>query len=131
MTVPVARTHTAAIVAVLEAAGLTVGNGSGIGLTAPYVVVYSDSGAVDGPLGDRFADLDQTVILHSVGTGPEQAQWVADKARTALLGSTPTVTGRTVLYVDHADSQPLYRDDDVTPPLYLAVDTYTFSTTPA
>ena len=131
LTIPTGRTHTAGVIACLQAAGLTVGDSSGAGLTAPYTVVYGDMGALDGPLGDRFADLDQTLIVHGIGTGPEQAQWEADKARTALLSTAITVDARTVLYVQHTSSQPVERDDDVQPPLFYAVDTYTLSTTPA
>lgn len=131
LTIPTGRTHTAAVVATLEAVGLTVGDGSGKGLTAPYAVVYADLGGLDGPMGDRYADLDQTVFVHGVGTGPEQAQWVADKARVALLTTAITVTGRSVMCVEHVTSVPVQRDDDVTPPLYYSVDEYLLSTTPA
>lgn len=131
LTVPSGRTHTAGVIACLQTAGLTVGDASGVGLTAPYTVVYTDLGATDGPLGDRYADLDQTLIVHGVGTGPEQAQWEADKARVALLTTAITVDGRTVLYVEHTSSQSVQRDDDTQPPLFYAVDTYTLSTTPS
>jgi hypothetical protein len=137
LTIPAGQPHTAAAVATLEAAGLTVGNGSGNDpatgalYARPYVVVYGDLGALDGPLGDRFADLSQTLTVHGVGNGPEQAQWVADKARAALLTTPVTVAGRSTLYVSHTTSQPVQRDDDVQPPLFYEVDQYTLSTTPA
>ena len=139
LTVPSGREHVAAIIATLEAAGLTVGDASGKNpatgelYARPYVVVYGDLGALDGPMGDRFADLSQTVTLHGVGDGPEQAQWVGDKARVALLSDAVTVAGRATLYVAPITgaTQPVQRDDDVQPPLFYAVDQYTVATTPA
>lgn len=129
MTVPSGRDHTAAVVATLDAAGITAGNGSGAGLSGKYAVVYTDLGTLDGPIGDRFADLAQTIFVHSIGVGPDQAQWVADKSRTALLAGVD-VPGRAPLYLVHTSSQPVQRDDDVKPPVFYAVDVYTLSTTP-
>ena len=131
LTIPAAQPHTEAVLATLRTAGCTVGNGTGLGLTAPYSVLYADTGKLDGPIGDRFADLDQTLFVHGVGTGPEQAQWEADKARAALLGTAILVAGRTVMYVTHVISQPVQRDDAVQPPLFFTVDQYLLSTTPA
>ena len=131
LTVPLARTQTDAVIAALRAAQLSVGDGSGVGLTAPYVVVYADLGVLDGPMGDRFADLDQTVFVHGCGTTVEQAQWAADKARVTLLTGSLALDGRAVLYVDHVTSQPVQRDDDISPSVYFTVDQFTVSTTPA
>lgn len=131
MTVASGRVQTAAVIAALEAAGLTVGDGTGAGLTGKYAVVYADLGVPDGPMGDPYADLDQTVFVHGCGSTAEQAQWVADKARTALLGSPITVADRAVLYVDHNSSQPVARDDAISPAVFYAVDQYTVATTPA
>lgn len=129
MTIPSGRAHTAAVVAALDAAGISTGNGIGANLSGKYAVVYSDLGALDGPLGDRFADLEQTIFVHSVGVGPDQAQWVADKSRTTLLAGVD-VPGRARLNLVHTSSQPVQRDDDVKPPVFYAVDIYTLSTTP-
>jgi hypothetical protein len=130
-TIPEGQPHTEAVLATLRAAGVTVGNASGAGLTSPYCVLYTDVGALDGPLGDRFADLTQTLFVHGIGTGPEQAQWEADKARVALLTMPITVAGRAVLSITHVTSQPARRDDAVQPPLFYAVDQYRLATTPA
>ena len=131
LTVPSARTQTDAVIAALRAAQLSVGDGSGVGLTAPYVVVYADLGVLDGPMGDRFADMDQTVFVYGCGTTREQAQLVADKARTTLLAGV-TVPDRSLLYVDHVPtSQPIRRTDDISPSVFYTVDQYTVATTPA
>lgn len=131
LTVPSGYDHTEAVVAVLDAAGITTGNGTGKGLTVPYVVVYSDLGALDGPMGDRFADLDQALFVHGVGDGPEQAQVEADRARAVLLTNAIAVDGRAQLYLSHESSRPVDRDDSVAPPLFYAVDEYHLATTPA
>lgn len=130
LTVPSAREHTVAVVAALIGAGLTVGNGSGAGLTTPYAVVYADLGALDGPMGDRFADLAQTLTIHYIGAGPDQAQWVADKGRAALLAGV-NVPGRALLDVVCEPAGPVQRDDDVSPPLFLAIDLCRIATTPS
>lgn len=133
LTVPSGRVHTDGVIAALEAAGLSVGDGSGKGLTAPYCVVYTDLGDLDGPMGDRFADAEQHFFVHSIGLDRNGAQWEADKARVALLGTPITVEGREVMYVnpEPGGSLPVQRDDDIQPPLYYAVDEYVLATTPA
>lgn len=131
MTVASGRTQAAAVIALLESAGLAVGDGTATGITASkYAVVYADLGVPDGTLGDPFADLDQTVFVHGCGTTAEQAQWVADKARTALLGASLTITGRATLWITHNHSQPVQRDDQIMPGVFYTVDQYTVQTTP-
>ncbi|HET7386849.1 MAG TPA: hypothetical protein VFJ19_09340 [Nocardioidaceae bacterium] len=127
--IPQARPHTDALLAALRAAGLTVGDATGTGLTAPYSVLYTDEGSLDGSLGDRFSDLTMTAVLHSFGAGRQQAQWGVDKARAAVLAGV-SVPGRNTLYVTQLASQPVTEDTDVTPSLFLAIDVYRFATTP-
>jgi len=129
--VPEGRTHTDAAIACLEAAGLTVGDASGSNLAKPYLVIYGDQGTLDGPMGDRFADLNQTLTVHGVGDGPQQAQWVGDKARAALLSTPVDVTDRAVLYLTHLTTVPIQRDDSIQPPIFYTVDQYALATTPA
>jgi hypothetical protein len=86
---------------------------------------------MDGPLGDRYADLEQTAIFHGIGLSREQAAWVIKQARTLLLMTAVTVDGRRTLYINCRPASPVQRDEDVQPPLFYAVDEYTFATTPA
>jgi hypothetical protein len=130
LTVPTSRPVTIALLAALTDAGLTAAEGTGKGLTAPYSVLYPSSPDLDGPLGDRYADAEHTVMVHHVGAGPEQAEFQSDQVAAAWLPGL-TVTGRSVLYVDRTDSQPVQRDDDTSPPLYYVVDTYVVATTTA
>lgn len=121
---PSIYTPTAALVAWLEQADLTVGNHSGGGLTPPYVVVYvvpegEPSGPVDAP------DADGSIVwqLTSVGEGAEQALLTADRARSAVLGRTLVVPDRRFEPVRLVISSPsARRDEDVTPPVFYCVD---------
>lgn len=131
LTVPASRPVTAALKQALADAGLTVAEGTGKGLTAPFTVLYPSSPDLDGPIGDRYADADHAVMMHHVGTGPEQAEFQADKAAAVLLQPGLEVAGRTVMYVTREDSQPVQRDDDLDPPLYFITDTYVVATTPS
>lgn len=81
-----------------------------------FAVWYPDTGiqsAVhrnlvnDGPDELRFQ-------VTSVGVGPEQAMWVADRVSSLLLAGTPTVAGRRVWRTVEESSQPVRRDDDTT-----------------
>lgn len=124
--------HATALKAQLVAAGLSVGYGRApASASAPYVVLYPDSGTPEGTLGDRFCDLLMDFQVTAVGRMPEEAMYQADKARIALLGSVPTVTGRTVQPLWQRDSQPVLRDDDVTPPLFYATAQYQLRSEPA
>lgn len=130
LTVPTSRPVTAALLQALDDADLTAAEGTGEGLTAPYSVLYPSSPDLDGPIGDKYADAEHTVMVHHIGTGPEQAEWLADQVAAALLPGV-AVPGRDLLYVTREDSQPVQRDEDVKPPLYYVVDTYVVATTPA
>lgn len=93
---------------------------------AKYAVWYPDTGiksgfhrnlANDGPDELRFQ-------ITSVGTGPEQAIWVADHSSAALLNSVPpTVSGRRVWKTVEEGSQPVRRDDTSTG-LWFATSQY-------
>ena len=79
--------------------------------------------------GQSTADFGITV--HSVGTTPEQAQWVAERVYAQLLGARLTIPGRKARPVRAITSQPLQKDTDVSPPLFYCVDVFGLTTTPA
>ncbi|MEV4557200.1 hypothetical protein AB0K51_09395 [Kitasatospora sp. NPDC049285] len=60
------------------------------GNTIPYCVLYPLGGTSgDGPpFGDADGDARMIYQVTSIGTTAEQAEWMADKVRTALLGRT-------------------------------------------
>ena len=128
MATPTIREHTDAVVAALEAAGLTVGNASGHGLTPPYVVVYRISGTRDG---EAAAPEDRAELIYQltcVGAMAEAAEYVQDEAEMALRSLT--VAGRSVRVYVESDG-PVSRDDDLSPPLFYSTPRYRLWTTPA
>jgi hypothetical protein len=86
-----------------------------------YAVLYPDPGAVEQTSLTPDEGWVGYISVHGVGVGPEQALWVIDQIRSAVVGQTPTVTGRHVWRIWQEQSPPpLIRDDDKTPPLYVA-----------
>ncbi|MFF8769066.1 hypothetical protein [Kitasatospora sp. NPDC015120] len=59
------------------------------GNTIPYQVLYPLGGTSSGPpFGDQAGDGRMLYQLTSVGSTAEQAEWMADKGRAAVLGTT-------------------------------------------
>lgn len=82
----------------------------------PYAVCYPDGG-IKSSFHRSLTNDGPDELRHSwtsVGAGPEQAAWVADKVATALLAAIPAVTGRRVWRTVEEDTQPMRRDDDST-----------------
>ncbi len=128
-----ARTLTDGFVAALTAAGLAVGDGVGPkGVAPPFCVLYPLSGGiVDGPIDDPHGDVESVFQVTSVGVKREQAEWVADKARVAMLAARPTLTGRQVSWVDVDMLGGVQRDDDVQPAVYSVPERFRVWTVPA
>lgn len=134
------RTHTDAVIAAIQALGVTVGDGGGDAdgpmhkdLTLPYAVVYAlPSGAFEGSMDTKSLDAyaSPTVQVTFCGEGRSQAQWLQKKVRDALVGSRLAVDGR------HCDPIRLHtelapgRDTTVTPYIWWAIDQYRYSSTP-
>ena len=135
------RPLTAAIVATLTAAGLTVGRGEKptaggwqddcTTVFTPYVIVYSLGGELDGAIDYGAEDGTIRYQLSSVGATAEQAEWVADAARLALLAATVSVSGRRLGHVDFDDLGGTVRDDRQQPPLWQVAERFAVMTTPA
>lgn len=127
------RLHVDAFVAALEDADLTVGNHRAPDEPPPYVVVYLTAGGeVDGTMSGSDDDSDLRIQTTSVGSGVEQALWVTDKVRAALDGATLTVADRAVQRVRLLTaSSGVRRDEDVTPPVFYAVDVWGLRSFPA
>ena len=93
--------------------------------TTPYAVVY---GLDDSSAGTSLGDPEETTVnmfqVTSVGKTAEQAEWMAVKARTALLGWEPSVSGRVFGRVAKVGGRPAARDDSTQPPLFYAIDDY-------
>lgn len=94
-------------------------------LTFPYAVVYPVG---DTPGSTSVGDPTETVVYEfqvtTVGSTAEQAEWMQTQCRTALLGWTPTVTGRSFTPVNKASGLGTRRDDNVQPAQFYTVDRY-------
>lgn len=91
-----------------------------------YAVLYAAPGLRSsedlGRTADRLTDRWQVT---SVGTTPEQVDWVAVRCRDALVDEPFVVGGQQVAPVEHTSSSPVRRDDDIPGgELFYAVDTY-------
>lgn len=95
-----------------------------------YVTLFTNSGVREA---ERFTGAQltstQSFTVHSVGTTPDQAQFVAEKVFAQWLDWTPTVAGRVCRRVRHSSSQPVQLDADVSPPLYYCVDEFDVTST--
>jgi hypothetical protein len=117
------RAHTAAVLAALDAADVHAGLGSRPEAAAgKWAVVYPMGRAEAHSLSQPYDGFTYTVQVVSVGQGPEQAEWLADKVRATLLAPL-SISGRTWLAVEHA-AGTLQRDDAVNPPLYHVSETF-------
>ncbi|WP_033819786.1 hypothetical protein [Kitasatospora sp. MBT63] len=76
------------------------------GVTIPYCVLYPLGGTSSGPpFGDGDGDGRMLYQVTSIGTTAEQAEWMSDKVRVALLARTKTggyvtaipISGHTVI----------------------------------
>ena len=98
------RTHVDAVITRLEAeTGKQAGRAEAPSdETLPYMVVYPlPSAERDGDLKDYDSLQTWVFQITSLGGTAEQAEWMADQARTALVGTdTLTVTGRSIQRVE-------------------------------
>jgi hypothetical protein len=131
----VLRAHADAILARLASAApaLTVydtkvDDADGIPPT-PYLLVIFDGvpETVDRLSGVQWSGMCR-VQASAVGVSRREVQWAAEKARTALKGWVPVVTGRICAPVRRAASDGIFPDNDVTPPVLVGVDRYEFLT---
>lgn len=105
---------------------------NGAAVLPPYCVVYTNQGQREVErLNASQTRANFTFTIHSVGTSAEQAQAVAEKVYTQLLGFKPTIAGRNCWPVRAEMSQSVRMDKDVLPPVFYAVDEFTLSSTPA
>ncbi len=135
------RPHVDVVVTALKGSGLTVHRGIGPAdplTAAPYCVVYAGIATTDGPSANRFADVNAEVQVTSVGRTSEQAEWMADEAFAALIGSNLNPPpGRRWLCpgdpVEHVLTRPVIRDDDFGKgsPVFYAVQIFALPSTPA
>lgn len=130
------RTHSDALVAQIEAAGVVVGDAApptvaygwqgapGQSVFVPYAIVYPLTQSFDGGLGCPDADSDFEWQVTCVGESREQADWVRAKVDAALIGQTLTVSGRYVPRIRSSGGAGTRRDDTTQPPLFISTPRY-------
>lgn len=122
------RVVTDDVKAVLEAGGLTVGDGTGDGLTVPYVVLYPlgdgfDAPGFGGSLAKPWGQLDGAYQATCVGASREQAEWLADRVYELMVADT------SLGWVQLEPSGPVRRDDTTAgPPLFYATPGFSVHT---
>jgi hypothetical protein len=123
-----------AIVSLLEGAGLSASLGEAPAvLNPPHVVVWPGGGfETFTDLGHPIGDMILSIQLTCVGASPQQAQWAADKARAAVSRVTIAPISDYSFWPIYAEqaSQPIRKDDQVTPPMYVAVSRWNVRSTP-
>lgn len=127
------RTHIDAVVDLLAAAGMAVGDGQAPDTNPPYVIVHSvRGGRRSGPMGDAYADVDYVVQVTCVGRSRREAQWRADQAEVAMATLRGTlVDGRTVVGVEPDMPSGVERDDTTAgPPLFYSTPRWTITSAP-
>lgn len=80
----------------------------------PYAVLYPLGGSVRGaPLADASEDAEFVYQLTSVASRTDQAEWLADRGRRAILERTESGVWRHALYVPNVDvwARELAADD--------------------
>ena len=133
-TAPPVLPHVDAVTAALTAQPnpLTVSLGAAPpGVLPPYCVLYPDPGqSVPASLGDPVGYFTGTLQVTCVGETAEQALSVSDRVR-ARLSMPLIVAGRSGWRPEELASQPVRRDDDVTPPLFYATAQFRLRSTPS
>lgn len=126
--------HASAVLALLRAdpqLADVVFEGDVTGDPERYINVHHDTGFYSGHDASGTAvDVDVTFTIHSVGLDRWQAVWGSGRVTAALLNIVPVVEGRRCWRIEPAGSQPVARDDDSSPPKFLAVDRFILRSTP-
>lgn len=98
----------------------------------PYVVVHPSGGAGQVTTFDGETDWrDWPFQTTAVGTDPDQALAAAERAEERLLDVHPTVPGRSTGRLRKTLTFPVVADRSKRPAVFIARDTWTFSSTPA
>lgn len=134
MTLANPTTHTAALIAVLEDAGVIVGDAGapakptkfawqgtpGRSTFLPYAVVYELDQSFDGTLGCPDSDSDFSWQVTCIGSTRAECSTVRHAVNTALIGQSLTVAGRGVPRIRSDGGSAIRRDESVNPTLFIS-----------
>lgn len=94
----------------------------------PYAVLYQldedDNPDVTGDLADPHRGTYFNWQVTSVGKDPDEAQWLQQKVRSALLGFSPSVSGVSCERIERDGGDGVRREDQAQPARFRAVDTF-------
>lgn len=98
----------------------------------PYAILYVGTSLLDGNFVHPHEDGVHRAQVTSVGLTRDSVDWMRDRAREVLLGTDLEIDGHAVVWAELSDgSQPVSRDDDVTPSVFYAPDVFRLYVTPA
>lgn len=96
-----------------------------------FTNVFHTPGYFEGhTLGNEPVDVTVTFTVHNVGLERWQAQWGAGRVAARVLRAPIVVPGRRCWPITHTPGPPIAKDKEVTPPKFLAIDTYVLKSTP-
>lgn len=98
--------------------------------TNPYVLVYFDSNDPEFDFDAHPWLFQMTATCHCVGGSAQAARMVADRVRTALVGVTPTVAGRSCYPIGRESGVPPQRDESTGSTVMDQVDSYVLKSIP-
>lgn len=119
--------HVEAYLALLAAVTVHVGEAPG-DAAMPYVVLFPSmplgtGRSLCGTTRRRGNDVQTTCV----GATVEQAQWLAGQVQDALEDVRPTMPDKRCSLIHKDFSQPARADRDVTPPVFYAIDLWSFT----
>ena len=136
--VAVSAPVTAGYLAALKDLGFQVGDGERPPGPAkppasfyPYAVLYTGTARMEGTLVQPHEDGVHRLQVSCVGLDRKGAEYLRDLARAVLLNTDIEIEGHAIVWTELVVSRPIFRDDDVTPHLFNAVDIVHAYITPA
>lgn len=96
----------------------------------PYLVLYTGITRIEGTLDTPNADALHRLQVTTVGKTRAGVDDWRHRARTVLLDVETAIDGHAVVWTELVTAQPINRDDDIAPGLFVAVDVVNAFITP-
>lgn len=133
MSVTVVSPVTAAYLAALEDLGRPIGDAQkppGQPHLYPYGILYVGTTRAQGTLVAPYEDGLHRLQVTSVGLSRASVEALRDLVRPVLLDKATSIDGYVVVSAELVTSQPVTRDDDVTPAVFYGIDVCNVLVTP-